>query len=82
MFFPSRSHPGPDRFYRLRAALFLVGTIAVLLGAGLELRWLVWSGMGVLAVAIAIRLLAHRQRDAEPAEDGAADRPGAEDPDI
>jgi len=66
MFFPSRSHPGPHRFFRLRAALFLVGTIAVLAGAGLELRWLVWVGMGVLAVAIAIRLLAHRRHEAEP----------------
>jgi len=73
MFFPSRSHPGPDRFYRPRAALFLVGTIAVLIGAGLELDWLVWAGMGVLAVAIVIRFLAHRRREAEPPDDSEAD---------
>jgi len=68
MFFPSRSHAGPDRYVPVRAAAFVVGTACVLVGAVTERRWIVWVGMGVLGVAIVIRLLARRHGGAEPPE--------------
>ena len=66
MFLPSRGRPGPDPHLRLRTALFLVGVGIILAGAQAHRRWAVWVGMGVLLVAVVVRLLTHKRSDDEP----------------
>jgi hypothetical protein len=70
MFLPSRERQGNDRWYRLRLALFVVGTGCVLAGARAERRWAVWVGIGILLVAVAIRLVARRGADERPPVNG------------
>jgi hypothetical protein len=70
MFLPSRERQGNDRWYRLRLALFVVGTGCVLAGARAERRWAVWVGIGILLVAVAIRLVARRGADERPPANG------------
>ena len=69
MFFPSQNQGGPSRFDRVKLTLFIVGTAAVLAGIRLGRSWLVNVGIGVLAVAVILRLLAQRS----PNEDANAD---------
>ena len=66
MFLRSRGSRGYDRWYRLRLALFVVGTGCVLAGIKAERRWAVWVGMGVLAVAVVIRLVTRRETEEPP----------------
>ncbi len=57
MFLPSRSRPGPDPHLRLRTALFVIGVGAILAGIRAERGWAVWVGMGVLLMAVVVRLV-------------------------
>jgi hypothetical protein len=74
MFLPSRSRQGPDPYLRLRTALFLVGVGIILAGMQAHRRWAVWLGMGVLLVAVVVRLLTRMRRGKEPPEDEANER--------
>lgn len=69
MFLPSRDRRGYDRWYRLRFALFIVGTGCVLAGIRAERRWAVWVGIGVLLVAFVIRLIARRDTQERPPDE-------------
>ena len=71
MFLPSRGRQGVDRWHRLRLALFIVGTGCVLAGMRAERRWAVWVGMGVLLVAVVVRLLTRAREGDEPPDDSA-----------
>lgn len=65
MFFPSQHRRGSDRFYRVKFALFIAGTAAILTGIRWELNWPVNVGIGILAVAVVLRFLPQRKRDEE-----------------
>ncbi len=68
MFLPSRGRQGPDPYLRLRTALFLVGVGVILAGMQAQRGWAVWVGMGVLLVAVVVRLLTRKRGDDEPEE--------------
>jgi hypothetical protein len=70
MFLPTRGRPGYDRWLRLRLALFVIGTGFVLAGMRAERRWAVWLGIGVLLVAVVIRLVTRRGAPDPPQDDG------------
>lgn len=62
MFRPSRSgtgDTGPLLAWRVRS--FVIGAALALAGMGLELDWLVWSGIGVLAIGLLLRFLPSRE---------------------
>lgn len=61
MFRPSRSgtaDTGPLLAWKVRS--FVIGAALALAGMGLEMGWLVWSGIGVLAVGLLLRFLPSR----------------------
>jgi hypothetical protein len=57
MFFPSRGHTGPDPTLRVRAALFIIGAGFVLAGMRVGKAWAVNVGIGVLLVAVLVRVV-------------------------
>jgi len=65
VFFPSQHRGGSDRFYRVKFALFVVGTAAILAGIRWDLSWPVNVGIGILAIAVILRFLPQRKRDEE-----------------
>lgn len=71
MFRPSRGRPGAVRWSRVRLALFIVGTGCVLAGIRAERRWAVWVGVGVLLIAVVIRLVARRGTGEAPPDEQA-----------
>lgn len=61
MFRPSRSgtsDTGPLLAWRVRS--FVIGAALALAGMGLDVGWLVWLGIGVLAVGLLLRFLPSR----------------------
>ena len=72
MFLASRGRPGHDPSLRLRAALLVVGAGFVLAGIRVGKPWAVNVGIGVLLVAVIVRLVVrHRaQREDGEADDG------------
>ena len=69
MFLPSRGRQGPDPYLRVRTALFLVGVGFILAGAQAQRRWAVWVGIGVLLVAVVVRLFTRTRSDDEAEQD-------------
>lgn len=61
MFRPSREST-MARFYATRALLLMVGAAVGLIGMLRELTWLVWIGIGILLVAVVLRVIASRSR--------------------
>lgn len=70
MFLANRGRQGPDPSLRLRAALFVVGAGFVLAGIRVEQPWAVNVGIGVLLVAVIVRLIVRRRTQREEADDG------------
>jgi hypothetical protein len=62
MLFTNRSRTGPDPTLRYRAALFVVGVGVILSGMRFGKPWAVNVGIGVLLVAVLIRLTARRRQ--------------------
>lgn len=61
MFRPSRSSTadtGPLLAWKVRS--FAIGAALALAGMGLDVGWLVWSGIGVLAIGLLLRFLPSR----------------------
>jgi hypothetical protein len=56
----------------LRQYFGLAGIVLALAGIALELRWLVWAAIGVLAASVAFRLVesARVRRASEAGEEG------------
>lgn len=62
MFRPSRSGTGdtdPLLVWKVRS--FVIGAALALAGMGLDAGWLVWSGIGVLAIGLVLRFLPSRE---------------------
>lgn len=58
MFRPSSyKSKGPDRLLPWKVRALVVGAALAVVGMGLDLGWLVWSGIGVLAVGLLLRFL-------------------------
>ncbi|MDE2794578.1 MAG: hypothetical protein OXL34_07140 [Gemmatimonadota bacterium] len=58
MFRPARKkREGADRFQAWKVRLFVTGAAAAFAGMAMSLSWLVWIGIAVLAVAMALRFL-------------------------
>ncbi len=72
MLWASRSRRGPDRFYRLKLALFVLAGALILLGVRLENTWVIWSAVGVLLLAVGLRVLG-RAGSGERAANGSDD---------
>ena len=71
MFLASRTRRGPDRYLRWKTAALVIGALLVLVGARLGRSWLVWSGIGVLAVGFALRFVPQREPNADDERTGA-----------
>jgi hypothetical protein len=54
---------GSDRFFAIKALLFVVGASLGIAGMVTETGWLVWIAISVLAVAIVVRLIGSRRTD-------------------
>jgi hypothetical protein len=70
LFRAARDTQGDDRFFRLKVMIFAVGGALGVAGMSSGRDWLVASGIAVLAVGIALRMLAARQRARQPDSDG------------
>lgn len=57
MFRPSRQRRGEDRLLAWKVGAFVVGAALAFSGMGMSLSWLVWVGIGVLAVGLVLRIL-------------------------
>ena len=53
----------PDRFFAIKAVLFVVGASLGIAGMVAEAGWLVWVAIGVLAVAIVVRMVGARSAE-------------------
>lgn len=62
MFRPSRE-PGTTRYFEIKALLLVVGASVGVVGMVQERSWLVWIGIGILLVAMILRLLASRKKE-------------------
>jgi hypothetical protein len=69
MFFTTRSRTGPDPTLRYRAALFVVGAGVILSGMRFGKPWAVNVGIGLLLVAVVLRLVARRRQGSGETED-------------
>ena len=47
----------PDRFLPWKVRALVIGAALAFAGMGLDLGWLVWSGIGVLALGLLLRFL-------------------------
>ena len=54
---------GSDRFFAIKAVLFVVGASLGIAGMVSETGWLVWIAIGVLTIAIVVRLVGSRRAD-------------------
>jgi hypothetical protein len=59
---PSRE-PVSTRFMELKALMLVVGASIGLVGMMQDRSWLVWIGIGILLVAIVLRLVANRNKE-------------------
>ena len=58
MFRPSRSRTGDTgHLLAWKVRSFAVGAALALAGMGLDVGWLVWSGIGALAIGLLLRFL-------------------------
>ena len=58
MFRPSRNRSGGgDPFVVWKVRLFGVGAALALSGIGFEVSWVVWAGVGVLAIGLFLRFI-------------------------
>jgi hypothetical protein len=62
MFRARRDSRGDDRHFEVKAALLVLGASLGIAGMIYEIGWLVWAAIGVVAVAMILRLIADRQR--------------------
>ena len=62
MLFASRSRHGPDPLYPFKAFALVMGIVLFLVGVRFEAQWLTWVGLGVLGVALVLRMMG-RSRD-------------------
>ncbi len=61
MFRPSSYKSGePDRFLTWKVRAFVIGAALALAGMAFAVDWLVWSGIGVLALGLLLRFLPAR----------------------
>ena len=61
MFRPSRERSrADDPFVLWKVRLFGAGALLALAGIGFEVRWVVWSGVGVLVAGLLLRFLPGR----------------------
>ena len=60
MLFASRSSDKPDSLYPWKALALVTGVTLFLLGVRVEQRWLTWVGLGILGVALLLRVLQGR----------------------
>lgn len=68
MLFASRSGHGPDPLYPFKAIALVTGIGLFLVGVRLEAQWLTWVGLGVLGVALVLRVMG-RSGGSESGED-------------
>lgn len=62
MFRPSRNRSGQDdRYVHWKVRLFGAGAALALVGMGTGIGWLVWAGVAVLGVGLALRFLPRRE---------------------
>ena len=63
MFRPSRERrDGEDRFLVWKVRIFVIGAAVAFVGIGMSLSWLVWAGIGILLVGLALRFLPDGRR--------------------
>ena len=70
MFLANRGRQGPDPSLRIRTALLIVGAGIVLAGMRVGKPWAVNVGIGVLLVAVVIRLIMRRRTARSETDDG------------
>ncbi|MGD8727367.1 MAG: hypothetical protein PVH40_06960 [Gemmatimonadales bacterium] len=85
MFLPSRERKGPDRYYTAKLTLLIAGVALLLVGVRLDNGWLANAAIGVLAVAVLLRLLPQRQAQSDLDQatrktNGSSDQPPSSDP--
>lgn len=62
MFRPSRSRTADtDSRLAWKVRSFAIGAALALAGMGMDVGWLVWSGIGVLAIGLLLRFLPSRE---------------------
>lgn len=62
IFRPSRE-PGDSRYFEIKALLLVIGASIGVVGMAQERSWLVWIGIGILLVAMILRLMASRRNE-------------------
>lgn len=62
MFRPSRE-PGSTRYFEIKALLLVLGATIGVIGMVQDRSWLVWIGIGILLVAMILRLTASRKNE-------------------
>ncbi|MDE2806710.1 MAG: hypothetical protein OXN18_16330 [Gemmatimonadota bacterium] len=50
----------PDRFLPWKVRALVIGAGLAFVGMGFDLGWLIWSGIGVLALGLLLRFLPER----------------------
>lgn len=69
-FRPSRERHGPDPYLPLKMAIFVIGAAFGLAGMAMDERWLILTGIAILAVGFLLRFLPRRDE-----RGGEEDRP-------
>jgi hypothetical protein len=62
MFRPSRDGSTP-RYFEIKALLLVIGASVGVMGMVQDRSWLVWIGIGILLVAMILRLIARRKKE-------------------
>lgn len=67
LFFTSRS--GARHYFGWKTALFVLGTALVVVGIRLQRLWVLDAGIGVLVMAVLLRILGTKQEARDEEED-------------
>jgi hypothetical protein len=62
MFRPSRDR-GTPRYFEIKALLLVIGASVGVMGMVQDRSWLIWIGIGILLVAMILRLIARRKKE-------------------
>ena len=63
MFRPSRSNEGTDPYVHWKVRCFFAGAVVAAVGMATEKRWLVWAGVGILAVGLVLGIAARARSE-------------------
>lgn len=63
IFRPTREARGDPRFFKIKVVVLVLGASLGLAGMTTERSWLVYAGIGVLAVGLVLRMIAARSRE-------------------